>query len=112
MRESENLLTPQVIEKVIQSYEGDSFAVTPFTQSKYVSCYLGTFIDAHILPDKSKSKRYGKLKTCYADKSGTIKDKVKFCRRALEHIHSLDDISPGAKQLAKKIVDFIRKENQ
>lgn len=111
VRESENLLTPEVIKGIIRSYEGEDVELNDFTQSKYSSAYLGKYIDNHVLVDKTKSKRYGKLQTCYADKSGTVKGKVEFCRRALDHIESIDDLSDHARGIAEKICDFIAQEN-
>ena len=107
VRESENLLTPKVIASIIRSYEGEDVKLNAFTQSKYASVYLGKYIDNHVLVDKTKSKRYGKLQTCYADKSGTVKSKVEFCRRALEQITSINDLSEPARHIAEKICDFI-----
>lgn len=111
VRESENLLTPAVIEKVIRTYEGDEVELNSFTQSAYATKYLGRFIDAKVLADKTKSKRYRKLETCYEDKSGTVKDKVEFCRRSLRGIESLDDMSNDAVDLAERLAAFIIAEN-
>jgi hypothetical protein len=111
VRESENLLSPKVITGIIRSYEGADVRLNGFTQSKYTTAYLGKYIDNHVLVDKTKSKRYGKLETCYADKSGTVKGKVEFCRRALEQIESIDDLSDHAREIAEKICDFIVQEN-
>jgi hypothetical protein len=111
VRESENLLTPKVITAVIHSYEGADVKLNTFTQSKYTTAYLGKFIDNNVLVDKTESKRYGKLQTCYADKSGTVKGKVEFCRRSLEQIESIDDLSSHATEIAEKICDFIVQEN-
>ncbi|QDU76619.1 hypothetical protein Pan97_36720 [Bremerella volcania] len=112
VRESENLLTPSVIEAVIRSYEDDGIELKPFKQSDYATRYLGRFIDKHILVDMTTSKRYGKLGTSYEDKSGTIKAKVPFCRKALCEINTLNDMSSDAYELASKICDFIAAENQ
>ena len=112
VRESENLLTPNVIKQVIRSYEDDDIKLNTFEQSAYANRYLGRFIDSKVLVDKTKSKRYRKLKTCYEDKSGTVKGKVEFCRRSLEMLRSLDDMSDGAIRLAERIADFIVTENQ
>jgi predicted ATP-dependent endonuclease of OLD family len=111
VRESENLLTPKVITAIIRSYEKEDVKLNRFTQSDYKAAYLGKFIDNHVLVDKTKSKRYGKLQTCYADRSGTVKGKVEFCRRALEQVESIDDLSENARVIAYKICDFIVQEN-
>lgn len=111
VRESENLLTPEVITQVICSYEGNDSNLNKFTQSAYAGGYLGRYIDNKVLVDKKKSKRYHTLGTCYEDTSGTVKSKVEFCRRALQHINQVGDLSDHAKQLATKICDFIVAEN-
>ena len=111
VKESENLLTPNVIEKVIRSYEKPDFQINSFTQADYKNRYLGRYIDTHVLVDKKQSKRYRKNETCYEDKSGTIKNKVNFCRRALKHIQSKTDLSDAAIALAERICEFIHKQN-
>ena len=111
VRESENLLTPNVITGVIRSYEGTEFELNEFIQSQYSTAYLGKFIDNRVLVDKTKSKRYRKLQTCYADKSGTVKGKLDFCKRALEQIDSIDDLSDEARKIAERICGFISHEN-
>jgi len=111
VRESENLLTPDVINGIIRIYEGAEPKLKGFNQSQYAMAYLGMFIDNRVLVEKTKSKRYGKLQTCYADKSGTVKGKLDFCRRALEQIESIDDLSEHARKIAEKICDFIAHEN-
>ena len=111
VKESENLLTPNIIEKVIRSYENQDFQINSFTQACYKNRYLGRYIDNHVLVDKTQSKRYSKKETCYEDKSGTIKNKVNFCRRALKHIQSKNDLSDAAIELAERICEFIHKQN-
>ena len=112
VKEVENLLTPEVITAVIQSYEGEGFEVNSFNQTAYSNKFLGRFIDSKVLPDKTKSKRYGKLETCYEDKSGTVKAKGEFCRRAIANIEVFDDMSDEAKKLASSLCNFIIEQNQ
>lgn len=111
VRESENLLTPEVITGIVRSYEGPGVQLQKFSYSQYKQQYLGRFIDNHVLLDKTKSVRYGKLETSYADRSGTVKAKVEFCRRALNQIRSLEDISADAKSVAEQLCGFIVDEN-
>jgi len=112
VKEIENLLTPEVISAVIRDYEGEDFELAPFTQTAYANRYLGRFIDKEVLLDKKKSARHGKLGTCYEDKSGTVKAKGEFCRRAITHMHSFDNIGEEAKLLASRICDFIVQQNK
>ena len=112
-KEIENLLSPAVISKVIRSYEhDDNFVLNNFQQSAYKTRYLGKFIDSKVYPDKTKSKRYGKLKTCFEDQSGTVKSKLEFCRRAIKTIESCDCLSDEAIVLANKICNFIVEQNK
>lgn len=111
VREVENLLTPEVILKVIHEYEGEEVVLNEFSQADYSSEYLGKFIDERVLMDKTKSKRSKKKKTCYEDNTGTVKDKVVFCRKALAHMECVDDLSDEARQIAEKLIEFIRLEN-
>lgn len=111
-KEIENLLSPNVISRVIRSYEGDDdFQLKEFRQSAYKQVYLGRFIDNKVYPDKTISKRYGKLETCFEDKSGTVKSKVEFCRRAVSSIESIDCLGEEARLIAKKLCDFIKEQN-
>lgn len=112
--ETENLLTPPVISKVILDYEGKEFQVPAFEQTAYANQLLGRYIDSTVLLDKTASKRYratGK-KTAYEDSSGTIKGKVDFCRKALSHIDSFDELSDEAKAVTKRLGEFVRNENK
>ena len=111
VKEVENLLSPDIITKVIRDYEGNDIALNDFSHTDYANEYLGKFIDENVLKDTTQSKRYGKLKTCYADPSGTVKDKVVFCRKALAHMVGVDDLSDEARKIAGKLIEFIRREN-
>ncbi len=111
VREVENLLTPEIITSVIYDYEREEIELNHFTQSNYSKSPLGSFIDNKVLPDKTKSKRHGKLETCYADKSGTVKDKVNFCRKALLHLNDLESLSNEARSIAETLCNFVKAEN-
>ncbi|TWU03381.1 AAA family ATPase [Neorhodopirellula pilleata] len=112
VREVENLLTPATIKAVIHDYEKETIALHDFAQTAYRLNYLGKFIDDQVLPDASQSKRFSdRTKSAYADKSGTIKDKVRFCQKALSHLQTVDDLSDGAKEVAEKLYRFVVSEN-
>jgi hypothetical protein len=66
---------------------------------------LGKFIDALLGTTK---KREG----AYAEDSGTLTDKIKFCDRAVEKLTKWDDLSAEAKNLAEKIAAFIAEHNK
>jgi len=100
--EIENLLTKPVIMKTVQQYcPKDSIDFQKFEKGTYEKRKLGTYLDATLT---------GAGRTFAAD-SGTINDKVNFCKRAISNIKSIEDISQDAKDLAKKIYEFIKSKN-
>lgn len=100
--EIENLLTKPVIMKTVQQYcPKDSIDFQKFEKGTYEKRKLGTYLDATLT---------GAGRTFAAD-SGTIKDKVNFCKRAISNIESIEDVSQDAKDLAKKIYEFIKSKN-
>lgn len=107
-REIENLISKNVLLKVIAEYENISEDELRFRQEfsekDYKEEYLGAFIDNQLLYRKRRSK--------YGGASGTITDKVGFCKRVISHTRSIDDLSPEAKRLIKNIHDFIVESNQ
>lgn len=112
VREAENLLTPATITAVIKDYEPDEVQTNDYSEKAYRLNYVGKYIDDHVLVDKSKSKRFSdRTQRVYADESGTIKDKVRFCQKALSHIDSVDDLSDGAREVAEKLLRFVVTEN-
>jgi AAA15 family ATPase/GTPase len=109
-KEIENSLEPSVIEKVIISYEGSEKAIefSKLHNKDYNDINLGEFIDKNIkLLDDSN----GNLKRTYK-KENTISDKVNFCRKACENIHSIDDLSKDNIDLCEKIIKFIKQNNK
>lgn len=65
---------------------------------------IGKFID-----DKLGSERVRNVS--YAENS-TIRDKTKFCRKAVKSITSYVDLSKEAKDLCIKLYDFIQRNNK
>jgi len=102
-REIENILSSEIIKKVIQDYE--KFNLINYKESfdaiNYANEPLGQFIDNNI----ENSKR------SFADKSGTIKDKINFSKKAVSFISSIEDMSEEAITLTKKLYDFISTQN-
>ena len=121
-REIENMLTPEVIKKVVKDYEGDNdIALRNFRQTTYQKQPLGKFIENSVLPKDYTSNRWVKDKEKskpYSAASGTIKDKLPFCYKALDSIDKLSSegidhvLSPEAKTLCEKIYEFIKTNNQ
>lgn len=106
-KEIENLIKLDVLKKVIADYENvpvDQLQFSAgFTEANYKNKYLGK-----IIQDKLRNKR---RRGSYAQDSGTIKDKVKFCEKAIKFITGFDDLSDDAKELARKTYDFIKSNN-
>lgn len=102
-REIENLIGVTVLKKVIAEYEGlhvDKVVFKQnFTYGGYKDKLLGRFIEQQLI-DK---KRSGK----YASDSGTIADKVTFCKKVIKHTSTFEDLPEEAQKLTKKIYEFI-----
>jgi hypothetical protein len=104
-REVENLLTPDILRKVVQEYEPGTVVFAEISQEQYNNAPLGTFIENTLL--KGAKKRRGG----YAESSGTISDKVDFCNKAIRHLKAFSDLSPQAQQVTKSIYVFIEEQN-
>jgi hypothetical protein len=105
-REVENILSSDVIAKVVKEYEGEGAVLSHFANDSYKNEPLGSFIETTVLNGK-------KLRTgSYAAESGTITDKIGFCKKALHHMSLFNDLSPEAKALAESIYKFIEMNNR
>jgi len=107
VREIENLLTPACIRLVLVDYKEKENNLNSFSLEDYEKQALGSFIEEKILKEPKKKER----DASYAEKSGTISDKVKFCERAVKHMASFDSLSLPAQELTKKIHKFIVDQN-
>ncbi|MCC7425220.1 MAG: AAA family ATPase [Planctomycetaceae bacterium] len=107
--EIENLLTPATIKAVVRGYERNANAtLNEFEQDDYREAKLGKFIEEKVLPDVANCKRKSGR---YADPSGTVMDKPAFCRHAFTCLNSIDDLSPDALAVAKRVYAFIAESN-
>jgi predicted ATP-dependent endonuclease of OLD family len=103
VREIENLLTKETIQKVVAENEKNTaLDFSKFDGEKYKQQPLGKYIN---------DKVSGKQKD-YASDSGSIKDKVSFAKKAVAKMKSANDLSEEANALAKKVYDFIKEQNQ
>lgn len=103
-REVENLLSKKVLLKVIEEYEKeDPDIIEDFEDTDYKDASLGKFIDEK-LKDK---KRDGS----YAAKSGTVSDKIGFCKKAIKHTAEWNDLSEETKVICERIYKFISETN-
>ncbi|MGA4466318.1 AAA family ATPase [Bacillus bombysepticus] len=122
-KEIENILSEDILREVIAEYENgtskteestseteksplEHLSNKDFTQKDYKNKSLGTYIDS--LFSEEARKRRGS----YAAKSGTIVNKLDFCKRAINHISKYDQLSEEAKKLSRVLYDFIKKNNE
>jgi predicted ATP-dependent endonuclease of OLD family len=102
-REIENLLSPEIIKKVVANREPKNTGINydKFNKKVYINEYLGKFIDDNII---------GKTKT-YAYRKTTINKKPEFAKDAVSNMKSFDDLSAEAKKLTIKLYHFIQENN-
>lgn len=102
--EIENLLSLKTLEKVIISYEGGDFIMpSDINNSELRSRPIGDFIEENIFRsnDIAVSRTGG-----YKDTSGTIKQKLTFCRKATKDM-TYEEMSTDANSLATAIYNFL-----
>ena len=103
-REMENLLPEMAIVAVIKHYESDGSQLNAFYHSQYKDRYLGKFIEEKILINKTR-------RGSYAEESGTVSDKLRFCELAIGSIKAFTDLPDEAQDLTKRIYAFIADNN-
>lgn len=104
-REIENLLPATALRSTIAVYEKASDHIPAIDYASYADVGLGKYIDDLLGAGK---KREGS----YAEESGTLTDKIKFCDRALEQLSKWEDLSEDAQKLAETIAIFIAEHNR
>lgn len=100
--EVENLLSEKVLLDVVRDYEGKDCNLQ-FEENGYKDVRLGEYLDTKL--GKNRKRKTYKLK------SGTILDKVEFCKKARSHIKEWDDLSEEAKKITMQIYNFICSTN-
>lgn len=108
-REIENILSLKTLERVIKDYEkDDNFKVPSFGKSQYPhkNKKLGEFIEKELFLSNKFTRKGG-----YKESSGTIKDKLNFCKKAIEHLDE-DGMSSLAKDLAEQIYNFVLNQKE
>lgn len=103
-REVENLISKKVLLKVIEDYEGCSPEMEIIEEEDYHDKLLGQFIDERLGINR-------KRKGSYAAESGTVSDKLGFCKKAIKYTSDWDDLSDETKDICKKIFQFIAENN-
>lgn len=105
-KEIENTLSFEVLGNVINDYEkknnNETFRMPLFpSRDEFIKTGIGNFIDKKIFSRQTCNRRGG-----YGTKSGTIKDKVEFCKRSISYI-TKDNMTRTSINLAKSIYDFV-----
>jgi predicted ATP-dependent endonuclease of OLD family len=104
-REIENVLPYKVIKKVVSLYENSpGLEIKDYSYENYHDKYLGTFIENTMLK-KNPTRKGG-----YKEKSGTLKNKVAFCEKALKDLEYTDLPAP-VQNIVKRIYEFICAQN-
>jgi AAA domain, putative AbiEii toxin, Type IV TA system len=101
-KEIENMLTPEVLTRVLQSYGENE--VKQVSQKDYLREPLGMFIERQMLTNKARRGSYVQ--------DGTISDKVNFCSKAIAAMTSYDDLSDESKDIAERLYKFIASHNK
>lgn len=104
--EIENLITLDILKSVLktQNSKQEEQIETVFLKAKsFEKKKLGKYIDNLCVDIEIKK---------YADESGTIKNKLKFCNSVIEVTTNFDMLSNEAKILTEKIYSFIAKNNE
>ncbi len=106
--EIENTLSLHTIERVLRAYENtNEFTMPNFrSESPHQNIKLGNFIENRIFNTQEYTRRGG-----YKTESGTIKNKVDFCKKAITDM-TYDEMSPIAIELAEDIYQFILGEKE
>ncbi|MFA1712286.1 AAA family ATPase [Peribacillus frigoritolerans] len=107
--EIENILSADTIREVIAEYEKNKLehlTNIDFTQEEYKNKHLGTYINS-LFPEGARKRRGS-----YAADSGTIVNKLDFCKKAIDHITTYDQLSEEAQKLSQVLYDFIKEHNE
>lgn len=108
-KEIENILSADTIREVIAEYEKSTLEHLinkDFTQEEYNNMHLGTFINS-LFPEGARKRRGS-----YTADSGTIVNKLDFCKKAIDHITTYDKLSEEAQKLSQVLYDFIQAHNE
>lgn len=104
--EIENSLSLKTLEKVIADYEGGIFTMpSGINNNTRRNKHIGAFIEDDIFQANGIAiKRTGG----YKDTSGTIKQKLSFCRKAIKGM-THEDMTTDGKNLAAAVYNFLSK---
>lgn len=103
--EVENLITQEILKEVLISQNKDKEAIISQKlnkERKFQNKKLGRFID----------ECFGDELRKYSAESGTINNKLEFCKKVIEKTTEYEQLSPEAKELTEKIYNFIEQNNK
>ncbi len=104
--EIENLITFETLKQILinqNSNKKEEICEVLSNKKQFSNRKLGKFID-ELFPA-------GDIKR-YAAESGTIKNKLEFCKEAINVMNDYDELSEEAKTLTQKIYEFISNNNK
>ena len=104
--EIENLITFETLKQILINQNPDKeeeICEVLSNKKQFSNKKLGKFID-ELFPE-------GDIKR-YAAESGTIKNKLEFCKEAMNVMNDYDELSEEAKTLTQKIYEFISNNNK
>ena len=104
--EIENLITFETLKQILINQNPDKeeeICEVLSNKKQFSNKKLGKFID-ELFPE-------GDIKR-YAAESGTIKNKLEFCKEAINVMNDYDELSEEAKTLTQKIYEFISNNNK
>lgn len=107
--EIENLLSPSILKKTLEKYKNNE-SKNKFQSFRY-NAYKNKPIGEFILPIMKKHNLNKLVSKSSETATAKIKDKRTFAKRAIESMEKWQDLSTEAKQLTKKIYEFIKKHN-
>lgn len=121
--EIENLIKPSIIIEVIKHYEEkneDKIQEKKYTLENidFKNRNIGTIIDEDILVKSNRSGKNpdtGRIEKGfykYSEKSGTIKDKIDFCKKSINKTKDYSDLTEEVRNLCEDIYNFIEKHNK
>ncbi|NQU99003.1 AAA family ATPase [Candidatus Woesearchaeota archaeon] len=106
--EIENTLSSEVIKDIIKKYEKgiEDKQFSNFKYKDYKNQKLGKFIEEKAFKEYSPKRKGG-----YKEPSGTLKEKLSFCNKALDVLEDEDQLTEEVRKLLNKIKEFIERNN-
>lgn len=109
-REIENLLTENIIKKAVEERENSKVIFAKKFDNTREECkeaYVGKW-----LQDNVKREDDERIHKYTMGQTNALYNKLDFCKKALNNINSFEDLSKEAKELTKKVYEFIIKANK